>query len=132
MNKATRDARGPRAMRDTRGPRVAASLLAAATMLINPAVAQPLPVDVTAAQHWVLYARLQGSEPFAVADGSRGLVWWFDAQGRPLAARRLRPVAPYEGPGNLIGRRGLVTRIHGASSADVARLESSPSAPPVR
>jgi len=132
MNKASRDARSPRAMRDAHGPRVVAGLLAAATTLVTHAVAQPLPIDVTAAQHWVLYARLQGSEPFALADGSRRLVWWFDGQGRRLGASRLPPVVWSERLGHLGGRQDVVTLVHGSPSSDVARVEASPSAPPMR
>lgn len=120
-----------KASRDTRGARVAAGLVLAAATISNFAVAQPLPVDVTAAHHWVLYARLQGSEPFAVADGSGGHLWWFDAQGRPLVAGRLPPASPHSSA-DREGRRGLVLLVHGPSSADVARFDRSPSAPPVR
>lgn len=117
-----------KASRGTRGPRVAALLFASAA-LANVAVAQPVPVEVKATQHWVLYARLQGSAPFAVADSARNRLWWFDAQGRPLAVSQSRepPTPSNEVPCDPIGRQGRAVFAPSLSSTDVARLEQRPS-----
>lgn len=116
-----------KALRDTRW-RVVGRLLLASVAWPNVAVAQPVPVEVKATQHWVLYARLQGSEPFAVADSAGGRLWWFDARGRPMAVSRTQSTPAKENPCDPIDRQGQGVLAPGASSTDVAQLEPRPRA----
>ncbi len=140
MHKASRDARRPRAGEYSRdrqarfgraaGRGAGRQLLALLLCGWQPqaALAQPMPVEVKATQHWVLYARLQGNEPFVVAEtaGAHSRLWWFDAQGRSIAIDRRQRAAPPESPGPPIGRPGLMILLPAAASTDVARAGVPP------